>query len=413
MTRQNVTDGPREILTQKCPVCHGDGIVVSDETVALDVERKLRSLATGGSRVQGYRVAVHPRILPLLAGPAGARLEGVEDAARRRFYLVGAEGEHVHLDHLEVLAQGKLVDLAPDAPVAEGDEVQLKLLEVGLHDAGAGVGTIDGLEVVVAGAAKLVGKKARVRIARVLDGVAFAALADGGAAAEAITFESEAEKPTRAPSRARAKAEVAPAAGAEAAAEELTDVDDGVEDAEPGPVDEAVTTSVDGDPGLGAAKKKTRRGSRGGRRRKKKPELEAAGEPAEAPAGAGEEPPPAETEGKKPSRKRTPRIHVPARDGASDADDGANGRPSAVDEEPEPAPLDVDAAVEEDAGEPGDESKPRKKTRRGTRGGRGRRKSSTTAADNGDEASAGAEPADDEAPEGEYVPMSEWIEDLD
>ena len=29
MTRQNVTDGPREVMTRKCPTCGGDGIVVS------------------------------------------------------------------------------------------------------------------------------------------------------------------------------------------------------------------------------------------------------------------------------------------------------------------------------------------------------------------------------------------------
>ena len=30
MTRQNVTDGPREVMTRKCPTCDGDGIIVSD-----------------------------------------------------------------------------------------------------------------------------------------------------------------------------------------------------------------------------------------------------------------------------------------------------------------------------------------------------------------------------------------------
>ena len=30
MTRQNVTDGPREVMTKKCPTCGGDGIVVSE-----------------------------------------------------------------------------------------------------------------------------------------------------------------------------------------------------------------------------------------------------------------------------------------------------------------------------------------------------------------------------------------------
>ena len=74
MTRQNVTDGPREVMTRACPTCGGDGIVVSDATNALQVERRLRALAVAGagSRVQAYRVALHPRTLALLAGP-GAR----------------------------------------------------------------------------------------------------------------------------------------------------------------------------------------------------------------------------------------------------------------------------------------------------------------------------------------------------
>ncbi|MDQ3851104.1 MAG: Rne/Rng family ribonuclease, partial [Actinomycetota bacterium] len=32
MTRQNVTDGVREILTKPCPTCEGDGVVLSEET---------------------------------------------------------------------------------------------------------------------------------------------------------------------------------------------------------------------------------------------------------------------------------------------------------------------------------------------------------------------------------------------
>ena len=35
MTRQNVTDGVREILTKRCPTCDGEGVVESEETVAI------------------------------------------------------------------------------------------------------------------------------------------------------------------------------------------------------------------------------------------------------------------------------------------------------------------------------------------------------------------------------------------
>ena len=36
MTRQNVTDGVREIMTKPCPVCSGEGVVKSEETIAIE-----------------------------------------------------------------------------------------------------------------------------------------------------------------------------------------------------------------------------------------------------------------------------------------------------------------------------------------------------------------------------------------
>ena len=205
MTRQKVTDGPREVMTRKCPTCAGDGIVVSDATIALQIERRLKALAVAGagSRVQAYRIALHPKELALLAGPGGERLRALEDATRRRFFLVPAEG-HVHADHFEVLAEGRRDDLAPQTSLTEGAEVELKLVEIDLHDGTAAVGKLDGLDVVVADAAKLVGKKAKVTIGRVLEGQAFAALVGGEPGVAPITFESEAEKPTRAPARRKA-----------------------------------------------------------------------------------------------------------------------------------------------------------------------------------------------------------------
>src|SRR5206468_3715136 len=109
MTRQNVTDGPREILTKKCPTCGGDGIVVSETTAAIDVERRLRAL-TAGSRKQAYRVELNARVAAMLVGPAASRLAELETQTKRRFFLVPKED--VHADHLLVLAEGKLEELA-------------------------------------------------------------------------------------------------------------------------------------------------------------------------------------------------------------------------------------------------------------------------------------------------------------
>jgi ribonuclease G len=44
MTRQNVTDGVREILTKRCPTCDGEGVVESEETVSIEVVRRLRDV---------------------------------------------------------------------------------------------------------------------------------------------------------------------------------------------------------------------------------------------------------------------------------------------------------------------------------------------------------------------------------
>src|SRR5688572_13653322 len=322
MTRQNVTDGPREVMTRACPTCGGDGIVVSDATNALRIERRLRALAASGagSRVQAYRVALHPRTLALVAGPGGERLAALEDVTRRRFYLVPAEG-HIHTDHFDVVAEGRRDDLAPSAPVEEGAEVELKLLELDLHDVGAAVGKLDERDVVVADTAKLVGKKVKVVLGRILDGQAFATLVDTTEVPTPITFESEAEKPTRAaPSRRKTSEEAAEAPVAAIEPIEQVETSDEAEDETEADAGEAV--SEDGTDAAAPARKRTRRGSRGGKRKKKAPAAagaEDAAEPdgseadvVEAAAEAAPEPVATPKPKAKPAaaRKRTPTIHV-------------------------------------------------------------------------------------------------------
>jgi predicted RNA-binding protein with TRAM domain len=125
-------------------------------------------------------------------------LQAIEEEAKRRFLIVGRDD--VPNDHFEELGKGTFESLAPKGPVEEGAEIELKLVEVGLYDVSVGVGKHEGLTVVVGNAAGLVGKKSKVRIERVMDGVAYATLLGGTAKADnPITAEGEAEKPTRKP----------------------------------------------------------------------------------------------------------------------------------------------------------------------------------------------------------------------
>src|SRR5438552_5932807 len=96
MTRQNVTEGPREVMTRKCPTCGGDGIVLSEASAAIDVERRLRAL-TSGSRSQAYRVELAAPIAAALVGPGASRLLELEAMTKRRYFLEGKPD--MHPDH--------------------------------------------------------------------------------------------------------------------------------------------------------------------------------------------------------------------------------------------------------------------------------------------------------------------------
>jgi ribonuclease G len=345
MTRQNVTDGPREILTRKCTVCGGDGVVLSEASAAVDAERRLQALAASAPRTKAFKVELEAKVASILIGPAASRLQTIEEETKRRFLLVARED--VSVEHFEVLGKGTLESLVGENENAklEGKTVDLKLGEVGRYDVHAGIGKLDGLVVCVGDGAGSVGKKStKVRIERVLDGTAYASLVGGKKAPEEpITAESAAEKPTRKPpAKKQADESKQPEPEVEAVAEEEPEVE---EEAVAEPEEAAEEAVATGD----RPKKKTRRGSRGGRRRKKKPaSAEANGDGPAAEDGAGEQN----------GRGEAPKIHLP---------DRSLGR-----EEPEPEAE----AVSENAGPEadGEQPKPKKKTRRGSRGGRNRRR---------------------------------------
>jgi len=423
MTRQNVTDGPREILTRKCPTCAGDGVVLSEASAAVDTERRLRALVPG-SRTQAFRVELHPRVASILIGPGASRLLEIEAQTKRRFFLEPVDG--VSLDHFRVGRSGKLEELQPSGPLEDGKELEVKLVEVGLHDPASGVGKVDGLEICVGGAAALVGKRVRVRIERVLDSTAYARWLDAPAPAEApITAELEAEKPTRQP-RAR-KLDAALETPTE---EAVLAAEDEAETAETAEGDEFAEIPLAGSGDAETPKKRTRRGTRGGRGRKRK----TAGE---GEAGAGTE----DAGEDEPATAATVEFDEVAPERVPEQETGADGEP-----EPPAAPrihVPADALGREDdendESADGGVSVPRKRTRRGTRGGRSRRRTTATASPDGGleeeatplDANAGvmAVPDTDTAPplaqeprptstngdgdpEWAYVPMAQWDEEV-
>jgi Ribonuclease G/E len=78
MTRQNISDGAREIMTQACPTCGGQGFVVSPETHAIDAERQIRLLLKGTTESPAA-VAVHPEVADYLQADDNAVLSDIEE----------------------------------------------------------------------------------------------------------------------------------------------------------------------------------------------------------------------------------------------------------------------------------------------------------------------------------------------
>jgi ribonuclease G len=118
MTRQNISDGPREIMTEVCPTCGGVGVIASDDTLAILVERELRESLSRRPGDGAVAVTVHPRVADVLSGDDGARLTDLQAEVGAEIRLerdAGLEPEAVR-----VRALGDPVAAAPAVQARSG-----------------------------------------------------------------------------------------------------------------------------------------------------------------------------------------------------------------------------------------------------------------------------------------------------
>ena len=163
MTRQNVTDGVREILTKTCPTCDGEGVVLSEETVAIDVERKLRDLVAEHPDPEAFLIQVHPRVTAQLVNGPGRPLHELERTVGKRFHFEGSEG--LPLEYFGVLLEGSREDVEQRAlPFREGEEVLVKIEEPHMYNEDDAVAKVDGYVISVTGAGRYIGEQRLVRI---------------------------------------------------------------------------------------------------------------------------------------------------------------------------------------------------------------------------------------------------------
>jgi len=302
MTRQNVTEGVREIMSRPCPTCEGEGVIRSEETIAIEFERRLRDVAAETPDVDAFLIQINPRVTAEFTGHSSRVLRALETETGKSFLFEGSEG--LALDHFAITFQGTREEVEERAlPFRQGDEVLVEIVEPHMYDEEDAVAKIDGYIISIAGAAAHVGSKRMVRIDQVGRTAASALLLDesgevvkasprpaGAKGARGAGRSSSSSGGGRAGERARTRARGrrAPADSEDAAArreaglhESPTGVDSEPED-EPTLTARDLAETVDGGEGRedaqeeksqgdgagdGLQSKPRRRGRRGGRRR--------------------------------------------------------------------------------------------------------------------------------------------------
>jgi ribonuclease G len=163
-------------MTRPCPTCAGEAVVPSLDTLAIEVERRLRRVAES-SPSEAFLIEVHPRAAAALLADEGSRLRQLESLTSKSFNLEGVA--HLALDAVQVAAEGtrEVIERAA-LPVALGSEIEVHIDEVHAYNRRDGVGRLDGYPVCVAGAAGLVGHHVRVVVDEVSRYFALAHLAE-------------------------------------------------------------------------------------------------------------------------------------------------------------------------------------------------------------------------------------------
>jgi ribonuclease G len=180
MTRQNVTEGVREILTTKCPTCDGEGVVESAETVSIEIQRRLRDLVADNPEPEAHLIRVNPKVAQELLKPDSG-LHELEQETGRHFLFEG--GEALPIATFEVAESGSREAIERRAlPFAPGDEVLVTIEEPHMFNPGDAVARLDTFVITVTGAAPLVGQRKLIRIEQIERSAAVATLVDGAPA---------------------------------------------------------------------------------------------------------------------------------------------------------------------------------------------------------------------------------------
>src|SRR3954465_12941244 len=165
MTRQNVTDGVREIMTKPCPICNGEGVVKSEETIAIETARHLRHMVAdaGAESPEAYLLRLNPKVTAWFIADSARELHALEAETGKFFHFEGSDG--LPLDHFAVTMEATRAEIEEHAvPFRAGEEVHVTLVEPHMYNEDDAVAKVDGYLIDVVDGVAFVGEKKLVRI---------------------------------------------------------------------------------------------------------------------------------------------------------------------------------------------------------------------------------------------------------
>lgn len=89
LTRKKTERLLSHVLEVDCPHCRGRGRVLSDETVAFQIAKEVRSLAL--ENVKALEVYCHPAVAGFVIGPKGSNLQALEKHTGKKTFVHGDE----------------------------------------------------------------------------------------------------------------------------------------------------------------------------------------------------------------------------------------------------------------------------------------------------------------------------------
>ncbi len=163
MTRKNVSDGIVGTLCKPCPCCNGIGYVKSEETIRLDVERKIRKLAKE-SFDKAFLIKLNPSIAAQIIGKGGQNLKNIEMLTRK--YLAVKSDENLPLDAFIIEAQGDISDIQEASrPFKIGDIIDnIEVEKAYSHNRNDALSRVEGYVIQIINGRQHIGKPVKVEI---------------------------------------------------------------------------------------------------------------------------------------------------------------------------------------------------------------------------------------------------------